>query len=382
MTTETISVPLCVPELDESDVARVAEVTEAGWLIHGPYNAQLEEEFASYLGVGQAVSLNSCASALHLALLALGVKGEVIIPSFTFMATANAVITAGANPVYADIRRDTCNLDPAAVEAALSPRTEAIMPVHYAGQACEMDELMRIADRHGLAMVEDSAENIGGEFRGRKAGSFGVGCFSFYPTKNMTTAEGGMLTTDDESLAASVRTYAGHGVSSTTLAREKQERPWLRAATLPGYNFRMSNVHAAIGVGQLARLDEMNARRRAHAERYRERLGDLEQIELPIEAEGCSHVYQMYTPKLSADLDRTAFLANLRSRGVGASVHFDPPVHRQPYYAELLGDRAPELPVTDEVAATIFSLPMFPTMTDGQREHVVESVARALEVVS
>ena len=372
-----MDVPLCVPDVTDADVARVAEVLRSGWLTHGPYNKQLEADFARYMGVKHAISVNSCASALHLAVLALGIRGEVIMPSFTFVATANAVVTAGATPVFADICYDTCNIDPAAIEAAITSRTEAIMPVHYAGQACNMDAIMAIAERHGLAVIEDSAETIGGEYRGKKAGTFGVGCYSFYPTKNMTTGEGGMVVTNDDALAERIRTYVGHGISSNTLAREKAERPWLRAATLPGYNFRLSNIQAALGVGQLARLDEMNTRRREHAAWYNAHLAEFEELDLPVEADGCLHVYQMYTVKLKG-VDRTAFLAELRRRGVGASVHFDPPVHQQPYYADLLRQRCFDLPVTERVSDSIVTLPIYPGMMPAQREHVVASVRAAL----
>jgi len=373
-----LDVPLCVPDVTDADVARVVEVLRSGWLTHGPYNKQLEADFARYMGVKHAVSVNSCASALYLAVLALGIRGEVIMPSFTFVATANAAVTAGATPVFADIRYDTCNIDPAAIEAAITSRTEAIMPVHYGGQACDMDAIMTIAQRHGLAVIEDSAETIGGEYRGKKAGTFGIGCYSFYPTKNMTTGEGGMVVTDDDALAERIRTYVGHGISSNTLAREKAERPWLRAATLPGYNFRLSNIQAALGVGQLARLDEMNTRRREHAAWYNAHLVEVQELlDLPVEADGCLHVFQMYTVKLKG-VDRTAFLAELRRRGVGANVHFDPPVHQQPYYADLLRQRRFDLPVTEQVSVSIVTLPIYPGMTPAQREHIIASVRAAL----
>jgi perosamine synthetase len=371
------NVPLCLADIDEADVARVAEVVRSGWLTTGVFNDELEERFAATMGVRHAVSVNSCASALHLALLALRVRGEVILPSFTFVATANAVVTAGATPVFAEIDPGTCNLDPAAVEAAITPRTEAIMPVHFAGQPCDMPALMDIARRHGLAVVEDSAQSIGAEIAGRKAGTFGVGCYSFYPTKNMTTGEGGMLVTDDERLAETVRTYAGHGVPSTPLARDRDGRPWQRAATLPGYNLRMSNMHAALGVGQLARLDDMNARRRAHAVWYDAQLADCPQLELPVRVPGATHVFQMYTLKV-VGADRDRFVLDLRRHGVGASVHFDPPVHRQPYYAALARDAPLHLPVTDRVAGSICTLPLFPGMTEDQLVQVRNGVRQAV----
>jgi len=372
-----MNVPLCVPDITDDDVARVVEVLHSGWLTHGPFNKQFEKDFAQYMGVKHAVSMNSCASALHLALLALGVKGEVIIPSFTWVATANAVITAGATPVFADILYDSCNISPEAIEAAITPRTEAIMPVHYGGQSCDMDAIMAIAQRNGLAVIEDSAETIGGEYRGKKAGTFGIGCYSFYPTKNMTTGEGGIVVSNDAVFSDRIRTYLGHGISSNALDREKAERPWLRAAILPGYNFRLSNIQAALGIGQLARLDDMNSKRREHAAWYNEHLSKFQELDLPVEADGCLHVYQMYTIKLKG-VDRTAFLAKLRRCGVGASVHFDPPVHKQPYYTDLLSLRRSNLPITEKVSASIVSLPIYPTITLKQLEFVVGCIEGAL----
>jgi dTDP-4-amino-4,6-dideoxygalactose transaminase len=353
----------------------MVEVVRSGWLAHGSYNKRLEADFARYMAMRHAISVSSGTSALFLALLGLGIRGEVIMPSFTFVATANAAVTAGAIPVFVDIRDDTCTIDPAAIEAAITPRTECIMPVHFAGHAADMAPIMDIARRRGLAVIEDSAETIGGEYRGKKVGTFGVGCYSFYPTKHMTTGEGGMITTDDDALAERMRLYVGHGIPFTPADRLREERPWYRAAELAGYNFRMSNIHAALGVWQLARLDAMNARRREHAAWYRERLAGIDALELPVEGEGCMHVYQMYTVKLNG-VDRGRFLDELRRRGVGASVHFDPPVHLQPMYAGW--ERRFELPVTEHIASRIVTLPIFPGLTQAHREHVVASVKAAL----
>ncbi|MGH2403192.1 MAG: DegT/DnrJ/EryC1/StrS family aminotransferase [bacterium] len=361
--------------MTDDDIARLVEVLRSGWLTHGSYNTRLETDFARYMGTRHAISMNSGTSALYLALVGLGIRGEVIMPSFTFVATANATVAAGATPVFVDIEYATCNVNPAAIEAAVTPRTEAIMPVHYGGQAADMGPIMDIARRRGLAVIEDSAETIGGDYRGKKAGTFGIGCFSFYPTKNMTTGEGGMITTEDDALADRVRMYISHGIPSTPAERHKTDKPWLRAAVLPGFNLRLSNIHAALGVGQLARLDAMNARRREHAAWYSERLAAHAELDLPVEAEGCRHVFQMYTVKLKGR-DRAAFLAALHARGVGASVHFDPPVHLQPMYVGW--ERRFALPVTERVAASIVTLPLFPGMTAAQRQHVAASVTAAL----
>ena len=369
-------IPLCIPNIDDNEIRRVAEVLRSGWLTHGPQNEVFEDRFAQYIGVKRAVSLNSCTSALYLAILAQGVTGEIIVPSFTFVASANAIVNAGATPVFADIDYDTCNLDPLKIEDKITNRTEAIMPVHYAGQPCQMDKIMAIAKKRRLVIIEDSAETIGGRFAGRRTGSFGVGCFSFFPTKNLTTGEGGMITTNDEKLADRIRAYTAHGISKTTLKQEKES--WrMRAAVLPGYNFRMSNLLAAIGIEQLKKLDEMNESRREHAQYLNQRLSSIDEIDLPVETENCWHVYQMYTIKLK-EFNRTEFIHHLRERGVTASVHFDPPVHLQPYYQREYGCRMGELPITEKVAASIVTLPMYPQLTMDKLDAIVSSIKDVL----
>ena len=370
-------IPLCVPDIGEEELQAVQEVLRSGWLTHGPKTGEFEERFAEYIGVKRAVAMNSCTSALFLAIKAQGITGEVILPSFTFVASANAVVTAGAIPVFADIEYDTCNIDPTSTEERITPRTEAIMVVHYGGQSCRMDRIMSIAEKHGLALIEDSAETIGGEFRGRKTGSFGTGCFSFFPTKNITTGEGGMLTTNDEAFADRVKALVGHGIFSNTFQREKAERPWFRAASLAGYNFRMSNILGALGVEQMKRIEQLNEARRRHAAYLSSQLADVTGIDLPVETDGCKHVYQMYTIKVKPPVDRNRFVLELREKGIGASVHFDPPVHLQPYYQERYGGNG-NLPVTEQVAERIVTLPMFPGLTDEQVEKIAEGVKEAV----
>lgn len=372
-------IPLSVPNTGEKELEALKEALNSGWLAHGKKNIEFEQAFASYVGVQKAISLNSCTSALFLALKALNITGEVILPSFTFVATANAVVTAGATPVFVDIDYHTCNIDSTKIEARITSKTQAIMPVHYAGQSCQMDAIMDLAARYQLVVIEDSAETLGGTFKGKKTGSFGIGCFSFFPTKNITTGEGGMLTTNDLELAAKVRALAGHGIEETTLQREKKEKPWLRAATLAGYNFRMSNILAAIGVEQLKKLDAMNAARRQHAE-YLNKYLNREFLDLPIEAENCTHVYQMYTVKVK-HLDRTHFVLKLREKGVGASVHFDPPVHRQPFYAGF-GYSTKDLPVTEKVSASIITLPLYPQLSQEQLDQMISAVEDTIQEMS
>ena len=371
-------IKLCVPDIQEGEIAAAMEVIRSGWMAHGPYNKKFEAVFAEVIGVKHAITCNSCTSALFLALKALRVTGEVVIPSFSFVATANAVVTAGATPRFVDIDCETCNLDPKKIAAAITPNTQAIIPVHFAGQCCQMDAIMDIAVQHGLHVIEDSAETLGGTFRGRQAGSFGTGCFSFFPTKNITTGEGGMITTDDDELARILRALIGHGIDSTTYEREKAEMPWFRSAVLPGYNFRMSNVLAALGYEQMHRLDAMNEARRKHAARLIDGLSDVPGIKLPRAEEGCHHVYQMFTMKLDPRYDRNLFIQRLNQRGVGASVHFYPAIHEQGFYLKHPEWRAGPLDVTEDVSRRIVTLPMFPQLRRRDLDEIISQVKLAL----
>lgn len=368
-------IPLCVADLGEEEIRAVSDVLRSGWLAHGPANHEFEELFAKYLGVPYCVSLNSCASALFLAVHANNIKGEVILPSFTFVASANAVAAAGAQCKLVDVDYDTCNINVDAVEAAITPRTEAIMPVHYAGQAADMEKLAQLAAKKKLLLIEDSAEAIGAEINGKRTGRWGIGCFSFYPTKNITTGEGGMFTTTDQALADKARAIGGHGIMSTTFAREKKERPWLRAATYAGFNFRMSSVLAALGVVQMKKVDRLNDARRVASAQLNTLL-DKNFFDLPVERPGYKHVYQMYTVKTKG-LDRTKFLEKMRALGIGATVHFDPPVHQQPFY-EAYGKGA-DLKVTEQIAACIATLPMYPGLTEDDVRYMAKSANAAAQ---
>jgi perosamine synthetase len=369
-------VPLCRPQLGPAETKAVVQVLESGWLAHGPKNHELEKQFQALTGAPYAVAMNSCTSALQLAIEARGIGGEVIVPSFTFVASANAVVTAGATPVLVDVDVATRCADPAAIAAAVGPRTEAVMVVHYGGQIADMEPIAALCARHGLALIEDSAETIGATYRGRPQGSWGDGCFSFFPTKNITTGEGGLLTTHDAELHRKARALMAHGIESTTLEREKAERPWLRAATFAGYNFRMSHLLATLGVEQMKRLDELNAGRRRVAARYLEQLAGEGGLELPVTADGRTHVWQMFTV-IVRDANRTELLRKLRSAGVGASVHFDPPVHQQPRYRDAkIGPGG--LARTDWLAERIVSLPIDPGLGDADVDHVVAALRWAL----
>ena len=370
------NVPLCRPSITDAEIDTVVEVLKSGWLAHGEYNHKFEEAFAEYIGVPHAISMNSCTSALEVALQVPGITGEVIIPSFTFVATANIVHLAGATPVFCEIDEATRNVTATTIAEKITSRTEAVIVVHYGGQPCNMTEIMELCEKHNLLLIEDTAETIGGTWNEKQAGSFSLGCFSFFPTKNMTTAEGGMLTCHDDDFARKSRALIAHGMMSTTFAREKVEKPWLRAAELPGHNYRMPNPLAALGLRQLERLDWMNERRINLGHRYDDLLSSLP-VATPIVQDGATHVYQMYTILIDPAI-RDEVVRSLRNQGVGASVHFDPPVHLQPYYSKQ-GWKEGDLPITESLVKKLITLPIYPDMTSEDQDWVIHCLSQAIE---
>jgi perosamine synthetase len=347
----------------------------------GPINRKFEELFAKFIGVKHAISVNSCASALELSLEAHEIKGEVILPSFTFVASANAIIQSGATPVFADVDYHTGNIDPQSIKNNLTNKTQAIMVVHYAGQCCDMQEIKKIAEEHRLIIIEDSAETIGGTYKGKKSGNFGTGCFSFFPTKNFTTGEGGMVTTNNDDIAYRVRALAAHGIPREIEKSSDQKNiqlPWKREAFFYGHNHRMSSILAAIGIIQLEKAVSMNEKRRMHASFLNNSLSK-NFFDLPLELTGNQHVYQMYTIKVKNAEKRNSFVMNLREKGIGASVHFDPPVHLHHIYKKYI--RENRLIVTGELSNKSVTLPMYPGLTTEQLLYMTKTINEVAEKI-
>lgn len=371
-------IPHSKPVIEREDYDAVTGALDSGWLTgYGAEVGRFEREFAEYIGVPYAVSANSCASALLLACLDNVYGGEVILPSLTHQATANAVMLAGGTPVFVDIDEDTLGITPETIEPAITRRTEAIIAVHIAGLPCDMPAIVDLATRHGLSVIEDSAECIGGEVGGRKAGSFGHGCFSFFATKNLATGEGGMVTTHHP--PERMRCYSDQGYAKAMGI--ERERFWKRQAVLVGYNLRMSNLTAALGRAQLGRVDVFNEARRQAARQYRFGLKARNlNVWTQAEPEGYKHVYQMFLIRVPEDR-RDGIVFDLRKRGVEATVHFDPPVHLHPVYQEHYFGGS-YLPVTEQVAAELITLPMFPDMSYDDVEFVLDALAEAMDETS
>ena len=368
-----MKIPLCKPAVGKEEIERVKEVLHSGWLTSGKYNAAFEEELAKYIGITHAICVNSCTSALQLAIEAQGITGEILVPSFTFVASANAIVTSGATPVFVDVDYDTCNMDIEKAKRKIYDSTEAIMPVHFGGQPCDMVGVMKLAGDYNLKVIEDSAETLGATFKGKQAGSFGhANCFSFFPTKNITTGEGGALVTNDDKLAEKVRAYVGHGIGSSASEREKQDKPWLREAMYAGYNYRMSNILAAVGYEQIRKIDGLNRGRQEKAKRLTEEIKDIKEIQVPKVAEGATHVYQMYTIKVPKER-RDDLVHYLRACGIGASVHFDPPIHKQSFYRKKMFN-ADDLDVTETLSKEIVTLPMFSGISDAEIDYIVSKL--------
>jgi len=353
-------IPIARPQMGEEEKAGVWEAMASGSLAQGPRVRAFEAAFAAFVGTRHAIATSSGTTALHLALLGhdIGAGDEVITVPFTFIASANSVLYTGARPVLVDVRESDFTMDPDLVEAAVTPRTKAIMPVSLYGLPADMLALADIAERHGLALVEDAAQAHGAAIGDRRSGTWGIGAFSFYPTKNMTTGEGGMLTTDDAALADRVRLLREHGMK----VRYHHD--------VVGYNFRMTDLAAAIGLAQLPKLTGYNDRRRAIAARYD---AELRGVISPSVPPGVTHVYHQYTIRVR---ERDAFADRLRELGVGSAIYYPIPVHRQkPFVA--LGYGSQRYPVTERLTEQVLSIPVHPSLTDDEVATVIGSVNEA-----
>jgi len=349
-------IPAAKPEIGFRERRAVNRVMRSGMLAQGPEVAAFEKEFSAHVAGRESVALNSGTSALHMSMLAVGIGpgDEVIVPSFSFAATANSVALTGATPVFVDVELDHFNADPAAIEAAITPRTKAIMPVHLYGHPADLRAISAIAEKHGLLLLEDAAQAHLASVDGVPIGAWGIAAsFSFYPTKNMTSGEGGMVTTPSAEVARAVRVLRNQGMER----RYENE--------VIGFNTRMTDIHAAIGRVQLTKLAGWTAKRKKNAAFL---TANLRGVVAPPTAEGAVHVFHQYTVRV-VDHDRDAFAAELGKRGVGSGVYYPTPIHRLPSFKLEL-----DLPTTEVAAAQVLSLPVYPSLTQRQLEAIVEAV--------
>ncbi|MEK6227675.1 MAG: DegT/DnrJ/EryC1/StrS family aminotransferase [Chloroflexota bacterium] len=379
MTIEERRIPFAVPDVGESEISAMAEVMRSGWITTGPKTKEFETAFSARVGADHAVMVNSCTAALHLALEAIGLGegDEVIVPSMTFAATANVVRFLGARPVLVDVRASDHNVSPEAIEAALSPRTKAIIPVHFAGLPCDMDEISSIAKDHGAYVIDDAAHCFPCDYRGRAVGSLAdITCFSFYATKTMTTGEGGAAVTANPAWAERMRMMSLHGIAGAAWKRYLVGGKWYYEVHEPGYKYNLTDIASAIGLVQLGRSAQMLRRREEIARAYDAAFGDLDAYELPIRLPDRGHARHLYVLKLRRgvlNMTRDEFIEMLGRNGIGTSVHFIP-LHMHPYYRDLYGYSPDDFPVARDLFERSVSLPIFSRMSD-------EDVCRVIEVV-
>ena len=375
--------PFSKPSIEEWEISEVAKVLRSGWITTGPKNAEFEKAFCEYTGAKYAIPLTSETAVMQALFRALDLKpgDEVITPSMTWVSLPNIVSLYGAKPVFVDCDRDTLMVTPEAVEAAITPNTKAIVPVHFAGGVLELDKLRAIAEKHGIMLIEDAAHALGAEFKGERIGKRGTAMFSFHPIKNITTGEGGMFATDDATLADRVRSLKFHGLGVDAYDRQTMGRAPQAQVVEPGFKFNMPDMQAVLGVTQLTRVDRMNAERGHLASLYRERLSDIpELIPLAHPAYDYKDAYHLFVVRLDVDkagITRDDFMAELKRRNIGTGLHFRC-VHGQKYYREACPVPAGSLPNTEWNSERIFSLPLFPGLSEADVEDVVNTCKEIL----
>jgi dTDP-4-amino-4,6-dideoxygalactose transaminase len=368
------------PLIEEDEIEEVVDTLRSGWLTFGPKTIRFEELIADYVGAEHAIAVNSCTAALHLSLLALdiGEGDEVITTPYTFAATGNVILHCGARPVFVDIERTSYNLDPDSIIEAITPRTRAILPVHFAGHPCDMRTIGEISADHELFVVEDAAHAIGSEYDGKKIGTHGTSvCFSFYATKNLTTGEGGAVTTNDRGFADRIRIMRTHGLSRDAWKRYTSAGNWYYEIEQCGWKYNMTDIQASLGIHQIKKIDRFTSIRREYAETYTRILEDQPDCILPQEESHVKHSFHLY-PLILKNYDRNRFIQEMEQRGVGCSVHFIP-LHLHPLYKRLLGDQRGKFPNAEWIYEREVSLPLYPAMTPDSVEYTANAVRDILE---
>lgn len=376
--------PFALPDIGEEEIAEVVDCLRSGWITTGPKAARFEREFADYLGGGvEAIAVNSATAGLHLAVEALGIGtgDEVIVPVHTFTATAEIVRYMGADPVFVDVEPHSLNMDPALLEAALTPHTKAIIPVHYAGLSCDMAPILHFAARHGLYVIEDAAHALPTTFGGAKIGTLAsdVTVFSFYATKTLATGEGGMLVTRNSQVAKRARTMRLHGISRDVFDRYRAGGTWYYEVVAPGFKYNLTDIAASLGLHQLRRLGEMHARREAIAETYLAAFADLPLLLPPRAPAGDVHAWHLFPVRLTegTGLTRDALVERLGASGIGISVHYVP-LHMHSYWRDTYHLKSEDYPVSTKAYEAMVSLPIYSKMSDDDIARVIAAVRAAL----
>jgi dTDP-4-amino-4,6-dideoxygalactose transaminase len=377
-------IPFHIPAIGEDEIRSVVETLESGWLTTGRKAKSFEEDFARYVGCKHAVAVNSGTAALHIALDAIGIRegDEVIVPAMTFAATAEVVLYFKAKPVLVDCQRDTLNLDPTQIEAAINSKTKAIIPVHFGGQPCEMDPILDIAKKHDLRVIEDAAHALPASHHGKTVGTIGdITCFSFYATKTITTGEGGMATTENSEWADRMRMMSLHGISHDAWKRYTKEGSWYYEILYPGFKYNLTDIAAAIGIEQLKKCNEFREARQRIAMNYAKAFADLQEIQVPSCRNNVQHAWHLFVIQLNLErlkINRNQFIEALREKQIGTSVHFIP-LHLHPYYRDKFGYKPEDFPNASAVFDRIISLPIYPKMTEGNVRDVIVAVRQIVQ---
>ena len=372
-------IPFHRPYISDDEIAEVTEAIRSGWWTTGPKTLKFENEFRAYIGTSNAVAVNSWTAAAHLALEAIGLKAgdEVIVPAMTFTACAEIVCYFNAKPVIVDIQRDTYNIDPEEIERHITKNTKAIIPVHYGGHPCDMDEIIDIAKRHNLHIIEDAAHALPSFYKGKIVGTLSdVTCFSFYATKTLATGEGGMICTEDEEIAKRCSIMRLHGINSDAWKRYTEEGSWYYEVIAPGYKYNFTDIQAGLGLAQLKKVDEMHKKRKEIFDLYNEGFKNNELIKLYRIKEDRVSSYHLYPVELNVKrlkISRSKFIEELKETGIGVSVHFIP-LYRHPYYQKTFDLKIEDYPVSELVYPEIITLPIWPGMKISQIEQVIDKV--------
>lgn len=375
----TTYVPFHRASMEEAEIEAVIEVLKSGWLTSGPRVKEFEAAFANYVGAAHALAVNSCTSALHLALSVSGIGegDEVIVPTMTFASTGETVLYQRAVPILVDCAADSLHIDVTQIERAITPRTRAVIPVHYAGYACEMDGILELAQRYNLTVIEDAAHAFPSRYRGRMVGTIGhLTCFSFYATKTVTTGEGGMITTANSEFADRLRLLALHGISRDAWNRYTAQGTWRYDISEMGYKYNLTDMQAALGLAQLAKAEELRLRRAAIAGQYSAAISSMETFIAPPEPHDANHAWHLYVVRVNAaslKIGRDQVIDELKKRGVGTSVHFIP-LHLHSLYQRQLGYRTGQFPRAEAHFEMAISLPLFPSMTHEDVCHVISTL--------
>ena len=374
-----MELPFHRPYITEDEISEVLDSLRSGWITMGPKTIQFEEKFNEYIGSKNAVSMNSCTACLHLALKTIGLneRDEVIVPTITFTATAEVITYFNARPVLVDVEEETCNINASKIEEKITKRTRVIIPVHYGGQPCDMDEICNIARRYNLFVIEDAAHAIPASYKNSIVGTIGdITCFSFYATKSLATGEGGMATTGNDEWADRMRILRLHGISKDAWKRYTNEGSWYYEVIEAGYKYNMTDIQAALGLAQLKKIDWMWKRRKEIAGKYTESFKSIHEITTPYVKPDRESAWHLYVIKLNLgklNIDRNKFIEELKNRGICTSVHFIP-MYRHPYYKDTFSYNSQEFLASERIYERIISLPIYPGMTDGNVEQVIDAV--------